>query len=73
LGKFFDFEWKHPEISGFYAPFLYEEYIKTNDKKIIKKLQQYNKDDVLVLWHILKKLRKMEVGKFYTTSEFNVL
>lgn len=73
LGKFFGFEWKHPEISGFCAPFLYEEYIKTNDKKIIKKLQRYNKDDVLVLWHILKKLRKMEVGKFYTTSEFNVL
>jgi len=73
LGSFLGFEWKHPDISGWDAPRLYNEFLQSKDKKIIKKLQEYNRDDVLVLCHILKKIKKMKVEKAYSVSELQKL
>ncbi|MBC7091236.1 MAG: TM0106 family RecB-like putative nuclease [Actinobacteria bacterium] len=73
LGSFLGFIWRHPDIDGFDAPFLYTQFIQSKDRKIIRKLQEYNQDDVLVLWHILQKIKKMKVGKSYSISELQRL
>lgn len=69
LGSFLGFKWRHPDIDGFNAPILYNQFIQSKDRKIIRKLQEYNQDDVLVLWHILQKIKKMQVGKSYSSVD----
>ncbi len=67
------FQWKHQDTNGFDAPFIYNEYIKSKNKKVIKKLQGYNKDDVFALKYIINKIKKMQKEKPYTSEELQKL
>lgn len=55
------YKWKNPEIDGFDIPFLYHEYIESRDESIIKKIIEYNRDDVMSMPYLIEKLRKVEV------------
>ncbi len=73
LGDFFGFQWKHQDINGFDAPFIYNEYIESKNKEIITKLQEYNRDDVFALQHIINKIKKMQKEKPYTPEQLQKL
>ena len=61
------------DIDGFVAPMHYNEYLASKNKNIIKKLQDYNKDDLTAPIYILKKINKMRAGKYYDIEELRRL
>lgn len=69
VANHFKFFWKHEDIDGRMAPKVYQEYVETKDETVIKRLQEYNKDDVYALHHIISMIDKMIVNKVYHFEE----
>jgi uncharacterized protein len=73
VAKIFGFEGRHPDMDGFDAALYYSGFMHSKDEKVIKKLKEYNEDDTLALWHILKKIDKMQLKKPYSIKELSQL
>ena len=63
LGTYFGYSYKHPQITGFQIPSYYDSYVKTKTKKkkneLQKLLEEYNKDDVMTLHHVIKHIENL--------------
>jgi len=55
LGSFLDYNFKYPEMDGLFVALSYQRHIEEN-KPLDPKIVEYNKDDVRVLPHMIKKL-----------------
>ncbi|TFI54670.1 TM0106 family RecB-like putative nuclease [Mastigocladus laminosus UU774] len=45
IARWLGFEWRHPEASGAKCIYWYDQWLKTGDRTILKKIQSYNEDD----------------------------
>jgi Icc-related predicted phosphoesterase len=62
LGIAFGFKCRqYPEIDTHNIGGFYYDYIETKDRIIAKKMFEYNEDDVLVIDHIISKMKTMDV------------
>lgn len=62
LGTAFGFKCRqYPEIHTWNIGEFYRDYIETKDKDIVKKMFEYNEDDVLVIDCIISKMKRMDV------------
>ncbi len=62
LGIAFGFNWRHyGEIDTHNIGSYYHEYSKTKNKRIEKMMFEYNEDDVLVIDHVISKMKAMDV------------
>lgn len=61
IGDFFNYPWKHKhQIDGFWVAWTYEKHLRDKSVKINwNQLLEYNRDDVLVLPLIIKKMIEM--------------
>jgi predicted RecB family nuclease len=69
VGDLFGFTKRHPKMDGFDAAISYNIFTQSKDAKLLKRLMEYNADDASSLWHILKKIDKMELNKPYSPKE----
>ena len=54
LGAYVGYHWQAEDASGVQAVLWFEEYLKTHDEKLMKKILEYNKDDVKATWQLKK-------------------
>jgi Icc-related predicted phosphoesterase len=73
IGKYLGYKFRHPNIEGYRIPKLFLEYFQYRDPKKIEELKEYNEDDLLLLWYLIKKIMKMETNKKYSSDEINSL
>jgi Icc-related predicted phosphoesterase/uncharacterized protein YprB with RNaseH-like and TPR domain len=59
-GPFFGYEWQESEMSGVEAGMLYSRYLKSKIDPPWEKLLQYNRDDVLGSYWVLKSILALE-------------
>ena len=43
------FNWSQADVDGLSAQLIYLDWLKTGDDSIIKKVEQYNREDVLAM------------------------
>ena len=58
VAKHFGFKWRASDASGGNSMIWYDEWVKNKDKKLLKKILEYNEDDVKATSIVLEKLRK---------------
>lgn len=61
VAKHFGFKWRAEDASGSNSMLWYDEWKRTKDKKLLKKILNYNEDDVKATYIVLKKLSKDRV------------
>ena len=58
VAKYFKFKWRSTDASGGNSMLWFDEWNKNKDKKLLKKILNYNEDDVKGTYVVLKKLSK---------------
>lgn len=61
VAKCMGFKWRASDASGSNSIMWYEEWKKNKDKKLLKKILDYNEDDVKATYVVLKKISKGKV------------
>ena len=61
IAKYFKFKWRSTDASGGNSMLWFDEWNKNKDKKVLKKILNYNEDDVKATYIVLKKLSKGKV------------
>lgn len=63
IAPIFQYMYKHPSLDGWRVSLMYfDEYLESRDQKLRTTLIEYNRDDVMVLPHIIKSLERMAVS-----------
>ncbi|MGA2663607.1 MAG: TM0106 family RecB-like putative nuclease [Nitrososphaerales archaeon] len=63
IASYFGFEYRHPDLDGFAVALEYQiNYLKNQDKELMRKLLEYNEDDIRSLPWILKRLSAITHG-----------
>ncbi len=57
MAAWMGYNFKHPDLSGSLMPSLYTEYLISNDKELLTKLQEYNEDDIRSLTCVVRFIR----------------
>ncbi|MDE1769379.1 MAG: TM0106 family RecB-like putative nuclease [Thaumarchaeota archaeon] len=66
IASYFGYNYRHQDLSGMTVALEYlHNYQKTKDKKLMKKLLEYNEDDIYSLPWIMEKLSLMIKDKFH--------
>ncbi len=61
IAKYFKFKWRSTDASGGNSMLWFNEWSRNKDKKLLKKILNYNEDDVKGTYVVLKKLSKSKV------------
>ena len=61
IAKYFKFKWRSSDAGGGNSMLWFDEWNKSKDKKVLKKILNYNEDDVKGTYVVLKKLSKGKV------------
>ena len=61
VAKTLGFKWRSSDASGGNSMLWFDEWTKNNDKKLLKKILEYNEDDVKATYVVLKRLSKEKV------------
>ena len=57
MAAWMGYNFKHPDLAGYLMPSLYTEYLISQDKELLTKLQEYNEDDIRSLTHVVSFIR----------------
>ena len=69
IANFFGYEYRHPDLDGFTVALEYmSNYQRTKDKKLLRRLLEYNEDDIRSLPWMLDKISSV-VEKLEVTTE----
>jgi uncharacterized protein len=61
VAKHFGFKWRASDASGGNSMIWYDEWVKNRDKKLLKKILEYNEDDVKATHIVLNKISKEKI------------
>lgn len=78
IASYFGYDYRHPDLSGMTVALEYlSNYQKTKDKKLMKKLLEYNEDDIRSLPWIMERLSNVKteirIEKTEVTTDVRVL
>ncbi len=57
------FHWSQADVDGLSAQLIYLDWLKTGDDSIIKKVEQYNREDVLAMLTVDQYVCGLPTGK----------
>ncbi len=57
IGAYIGFHWRAADASGINAVLWYEDWLKNKDPEVLKKITEYNEDDVRATWELKKWVR----------------
>ncbi len=57
MAAWMGYNFKHPDLAGYLMPSLYTEYLVSQDKELLTKLQEYNEDDIRSLIRVVSFIR----------------
>ncbi|OFW26773.1 MAG: hypothetical protein A3J28_18685 [Acidobacteria bacterium RIFCSPLOWO2_12_FULL_60_22] len=60
VASYFGYQFRHPDLDGRMVPFEYDEYVRSQNPAVAKRLLEYNEDDVMSLRYIVRKLMGTE-------------
>lgn len=58
VAKYFGYKWRASDASGSNSMIWYNDWIEKKDKEILKKILDYNEDDVKATALVLEKLKE---------------
>ncbi len=61
VAKYFGFKWRASDASGSNSMIWYNEWLRKKDKKLFRKILNYNEDDVKATYVVLKKLANNKI------------
>lgn len=62
IGETFGYHWKNPNLVGWDMPRLYHDYKETHSEEYLRLIEGHNRDDVMAMPHLVKKLREKNIA-----------